>query len=85
MLIFSHLNKVTEMSPIQYQKRLRLIEASKEPIDEENAEGAAFTVGYKSTSQFSCEYARIFGNSPVRDTLKIKERVVRTGVKPNEF
>ena len=82
----SHFNKVATMSPIQHQKRLRLIEARQAIInDEENAEGAAFKVGYKSTSQLSREYSRIFGNSPIRETLRIKDRVVRTGVKPNDF
>ena len=61
------------MSPIQYQKRLRLLEARRLMIDEgETAEGSAFKVGYRSSSQFSREYSSMFGNSPLRDTMKIK-------------
>jgi AraC-like DNA-binding protein len=42
-------------------------------IDEgETAEGSAYKVGYNSASQFSREYSRMFGNSPLRDATKIK-------------
>ena len=52
------------MSPIQYQKRLRLLEARRLMIDErETAEGSAFQIGYRSASQFSREYSRIFGKT----------------------
>ena len=65
---FKHFKQVTAMSPIQYQKRLRLHEARRLLIDEgETAERSAFRVGYKSASQFSREYSRMFGNSPLRD------------------
>ncbi len=71
---FKHFKEVTALSPIQYQKRLRLLEARRLMTDEgETAEGSAFKVGYKSASQFSREYSRMFGNSPLRDALKIKE------------
>jgi AraC-like DNA-binding protein len=71
---FKHFKEVTAMSPIQYQKRLRLLEARRLMIDEnETAEGSAFKVGYKSASQFSREYSRMFGNSPLRDAMKIKQ------------
>lgn len=70
---FKHFRDVTAMSPIQYQKRLRLFEARRLMMDEnETAEGSAFKVGYKSASQFSREYSRLFGNSPLRDALKSK-------------
>jgi transcriptional regulator GlxA family with amidase domain len=73
---FKHFKEVTSMSPIQYQKRLRLLEARRLMIDEdETAEGSAFKVGYKSASQFSREYSRMFGSSPFRDAMKFK----RTG------
>jgi AraC-like DNA-binding protein len=72
---FKHFKEVTAMSPIQYQKRLRLLEARRLMTDEgETAEGSAFKVGYNSASQFSREYSRMFGNSPLRDTVKIKNR-----------
>jgi AraC-like DNA-binding protein len=71
---FKHFKEVTSMSPIQYQKRLRLLEARRLMIDDsETAESSAFRVGYNSTSQFSREYSRMFDNSPLRDVMKIKE------------
>jgi AraC-like DNA-binding protein len=74
---FKHFNEMTAMSPIQYQKRLRLLEARRLMIDEgETAESSAFRVGYRSSSQFSREYSSMFGNAPLRDTMKIK----KTGV-----
>lgn len=70
---FKHFKEVTAMSPIQYQKRLRLLEARRLMIEEgESAEGSAFKVGYNSASQFSREYSRMFGNSPLRDTIKAR-------------
>lgn len=72
---FKHFKEVTAMSPIQYQKRLRLLEARRLMTDEgESAEGSAFKVGYNSPSQFSREYSRMFGNSPLRDVVKIKAK-----------
>jgi AraC-like DNA-binding protein len=69
---FKYFKDVTAMSPIQYQKRLRLLEARRLMIDEgETAEGSAFKVGYKSASQFSREYSRMFGNAPLRDAMKM--------------
>jgi AraC-like DNA-binding protein len=70
---FKHFKEMTAMSPIQYQKRLRLLEARRLMVDEgESAEGSAFKVGYKSAPQFSREYSRMFGNSPLRDATKLK-------------
>lgn len=70
---FRSFNDVTSMSPIQYQKRLRLLEARRLMIEqEETAESSAFKVGYKSVSQFSREYSRMFDNSPIRDVIKTK-------------
>lgn len=70
---FKHFKEVTAMSPIQYQKRLRLLEARRLMLDEdETAEGSAFKVGYHSASQFSREYSRMFGNPPLRDALKTR-------------
>lgn len=74
---FKHFNEMTAMSPIQYQKRLRLLEARRLMIDEgETAESSAFRVGYRSSSQFSREYSNMFGNAPLRDTMKIKKNGV---------
>lgn len=73
---FKYFKEVTTMSPIQYQKRLRLLEARRlMTADSETAESSAFKVGYNSASQFSREYSRMFGNSPLRDALEIKKAV----------
>ncbi|QQM29523.1 AraC family transcriptional regulator [Martelella lutilitoris] len=59
---------ITGMTPLQYQKQTRLVEARRMMLSEgENAEAAAFAVGYESASQFSREYARAFGAPPRRD------------------
>jgi AraC-like DNA-binding protein len=59
---------VTALSPIQYQKRLRLIEARRLMLEERlDASGAAYRVGYESPSQFSREYSRLFGTPPAKD------------------
>jgi AraC-like DNA-binding protein len=79
---FKHFKEVTAMSPIQYQKRLRLLEARRLMTEDgETAEGSAFTVGYNSPSQFSREYSRMFGTPPLRDALKIR----KTGDKGEAF
>lgn len=71
-LFFKHFKEVTSMSPIQYQKRLRLLEAKRLISQEEkSAESAAYLVGYKSASQFNREYSRMFGKSPLRDNVRI--------------
>nr|AGU12002.1 AraC-type transcriptional regulator N-terminus [uncultured organism] len=67
---FRAFKEVTSMSPIQYQKRLRLIEARQLLTNEDSAaDEIAFKVGYKSVPQFSREYSRFFGNPPKRDAL----------------
>jgi AraC-like DNA-binding protein len=73
---FAHFKAITAMSPIQYQKRLRLLEARRLMVDEgETAEGSAFKVGYRSASQFSREYSRMFGSAPLRNALKMRTNV----------
>jgi len=69
-----HFRSVTAMSPLQYQKWLRLSEARRLMLTEnQDAANAAFNVGYESPSQFSREYSRLFGNSPLRDVTKLRE------------
>jgi AraC-like DNA-binding protein len=64
---------VTAMSPVQYQKRLRLTEARHILLAENaDAASAAYRVGYQSVSQFSREYARMFGAPPMRDVGSIR-------------
>lgn len=63
-----HFKNVTAMTPLQYQKRLRLQEARSLMIGEKlDAAEAAFRVGYESPSQFSREYRRMFGAPPRQD------------------
>ena len=69
-----HFKAVTAMSPLQYQKQLRLQEARRLMlIDMTDAATAAHRVGYESASQFSREYSRLFGAPPLRDTRKWRE------------
>jgi AraC-like DNA-binding protein len=70
---FKHFKQVTALSPIQYQKRLRLHEARRLMLERgDSAESSCFKVGYKSASQFSREYSRMFGIPPARDAAKMK-------------
>jgi len=64
----NHFRSMTAMSPLQYQKRMRLNEARRMMLTEHiDASRAAFRVGYESPSQFSREYSRQFGAPPMRD------------------
>jgi AraC-like DNA-binding protein len=63
-----HFRQVTNMSPLQYQKQIRLQEARKIlSIETTDAASVAFKVGYESASQFNREYRRLFGQPPMRD------------------
>jgi AraC-like DNA-binding protein len=87
---YRHFRAITAMTPIQYQKQLRLLEARRlllfEPRD---AAAIAFAVGYESASQFSREYARMYGMPPVRDMARFKtpEATLARGgrLRPNEL
>ena len=64
---------LTSLTPVQYQKRMRLLEARRLMLSEAvNVEMAAFKVGYESPSQFSREYARMFGAPPKRNIHRLK-------------
>src|SRR5581483_3830001 len=63
-----HFRALTAMSPLQYQKQLRLVAARERMLIEGlDAASAAFEVGYESPSQFNREYKRFFGQPPMRD------------------
>jgi AraC-like DNA-binding protein len=63
-----HFRALTAMSPLQYQKQLRLVAARERMLIEGlDAASAAFEVGYESASQFNREYKRFFGQPPMRD------------------
>jgi AraC-like DNA-binding protein len=68
-----HFKAVTALSPLQYQKRLRLQEARRLMLGEGlDAAEAAFRVGYESPSQFSREYRRMFGAPPRQDVVALR-------------
>lgn len=70
-----HFRQLTGMSPLQYQKWLRLSEARRLMLNEHrDVSSAAFDVGYESPSQFSREYSRMFGLAPKRDVELLRER-----------
>jgi transcriptional regulator GlxA family with amidase domain len=67
-----HFRALTAMSPLQYQKHLRLVAARERMLAEGiDAASAAFEVGYESASQFNREYKRFFGQPPMRD-IKVR-------------
>jgi AraC-like DNA-binding protein len=71
-----HFKAVTSMSPLQYQKQLRLLEARRLMLaGTADATRAAYEVGYESTTQFSREYARMFGAPPRRDITGFRTAV----------
>ncbi|NMZ93898.1 AraC family transcriptional regulator [Pseudomonas panacis] len=68
-----HFRQLTAMSPLQYQKWLRLNEARRLMLNEHrDVSSAAFKVGYESPSQFSREYSRLFGVPPKRDMAMLR-------------
>jgi AraC-like DNA-binding protein len=70
-----HFKHLTSLTPVQYQKRLRLIEARRLMLEEAcTATSAAFEVGYESVSQFTREYGRLFKAPPKQDTLRLRRR-----------
>jgi AraC-like DNA-binding protein len=70
----NHFRSLTALSPLQYQKQLRLQEARRLMLAERmDAANAAFQVGYESPSQFSREYNRMFGAPPLRDISILRQ------------
>jgi AraC-like DNA-binding protein len=69
-----HFKTITSMSPLQYQKQLRLQEARRIMLGEHaDAATAGYRVGYDSQSQFNREYSRFFGAPPMRDIKRMRE------------
>jgi AraC-like DNA-binding protein len=76
-----HFLAMTGLSPLQYQKRLRLQEARQLLLaGSHSASEVAFVVGYESASQFSREYLRQFGAPPARDIRQIKQAIRGTAM-----
>jgi AraC-like DNA-binding protein len=68
-----HFRAVTTMSPLQYQKQIRLQEArAKLLVESDDVAAVGFSVGYDSPSQFSREYSRLFGAPPGRDVARLR-------------
>ncbi|MFM0592753.1 MULTISPECIES: AraC family transcriptional regulator [Paraburkholderia] len=73
-----HFKAVTALSPLQYQKRIRLLHARSQLISGQgSATSIAFSVGYESPNQFSREYARLFGLPPSRDLARATQELRR--------
>ncbi len=73
----NHFRALTAMSPIQYQKQIRLNVARQRLLNDGiDAATAAFEVGYESASQFNREYSRMFGQPPMRDIKARRNGVV---------
>ena len=70
---YRNFNKVTGLSPLQYQKHLRLYEAQRLMLTEGmDASSVAYDVGYESPSQFNREYKRMFGEPPITNIKKLR-------------
>src|SRR4051794_33050368 len=75
-----HFKEVTAMSPIQFQKQLRLQEARRLMLGEDlDAASAGYRVGYDDASHFSREYKRLFGEPPMRDVDRLRSAVAEAG------
>jgi AraC-like DNA-binding protein len=67
-----HFKAVTNLSPLQYQKRVRLLQARTLLVSSaKSVTTAAYEVGYESPTQFSRDYTRVFGLPPARDAARI--------------
>ena len=74
-----HFRAVTAMSPLQFQKRIRLQEARRLMLGEGlDAGSAGHRVGYGDVSQFTREYKRLFGAPPMRDVERLREAAVES-------
>lgn len=76
----AHFKAVTAMSPLQFQKQLRLQEARRLMLSEQlDAGQAGFRVGYEDASQFNREYKRQFGEPPSRNVERLRELAGASG------
>ncbi|ALN71717.1 AraC family transcriptional regulator [Aureimonas sp. AU20] len=71
-----HFKAVTTLTPVQFQKQIRLQEARRRLLAAEEVASVGYAVGYESPSQFSRDYRRLFGAPPGRDGAAIRARVV---------
>ena len=74
-----HFKAVTAMSPLQFQKQMRLQEARRLMLSEDfDAAGAAYQVGYNDAAHFNREYKSLFGVPPMRDVTRLREKVLES-------
>ncbi|WP_228135583.1 helix-turn-helix domain-containing protein [Halarcobacter anaerophilus] len=74
--LYQNFKTITSMSPIQFQKKIRLEEAKLMLLNQNiEASEVAFAVGYESPSQFSREYSRMFGMSPKAHAEFLKKEI----------
>ena len=79
-----HFKAVTDMSPLQFQKQLRLQEARRLMLGEDfDAASAGYKVGYDDASHFSRDYKRHFGRSPMRDVENLRARIATPYQQPS--
>jgi AraC-like DNA-binding protein len=72
-----HFKEITTLSPLQFQKRLRLHEAQRLMLTQDmDASSASVAVGYESLSQFNREYKRLFGDPPRKDIKRLREEAL---------
>jgi AraC-like DNA-binding protein len=72
-----HFKEITALSPLQFQKQLRLQEARRLMLGEDlDAASAAYRVGYHDASHFNREYKSLFGTPPMRDVQRLREAVL---------
>lgn len=75
--LYQNFKKVTSISPLQYQKKIRLEEAKNMLISQNiSAHEVAYNVGYENPSQFSREYSRMFGMSPKAHVTHLRQDVI---------
>jgi AraC-like DNA-binding protein len=75
-----HFKAVTALSPLQFQKRLRLQEARRLMLSEDlDAASAAYQVGYRDASHFNREYKSLFGVPPMRDVHRLRAQDAMAG------
>ncbi|MCG9696683.1 helix-turn-helix domain-containing protein [Shewanella sp. Isolate11] len=67
--LHQHFKNLTTLSPLQFQKQLRLFEARRLIMQGMDISAAAYQVGYESASQFTRDYGRAFGLSPSQDRM----------------
>jgi AraC-like DNA-binding protein len=76
---YEHFRMITSLTPLQFQKQLRLIEARRMLLAEgAMISNAAYAVGYESVPQFTREYGRMFGLTPSRDVRAVRRRIQAT-------